>query len=87
MLVYRDAVAADAEAIEALFARNGWPPAWRDGIHPFHRFHSAAHEALGVARGRARVCSAARRGGCCRPGSALLPGCLPRPADRRRLSA
>ncbi len=55
MLVYRAAVPADADAIEAIFARNGWPPAWRDGIHPFHHFHSTAHEALGVARGHARV--------------------------------
>lgn len=55
MLVYRGAAPADADAIEALFARNGWPPAWRDGIHPFHHFHSTAHEALGVARGHARV--------------------------------
>lgn len=55
MLVYRGAVPADAGAIEALFARNGWPPAWRNGIHPFHHFHSTAHEALGVARGHARV--------------------------------
>jgi uncharacterized protein YjlB len=55
MLLYRAAVAADPDAIEALFARNAWPPAWRDGIHPFHHFHSTAHEALGVARGGARV--------------------------------
>lgn len=55
MLVYRAAVPADAGAIEALFSRNGWPPAWRDGVHPFHHFHSTAHEALGVARGHARV--------------------------------
>jgi uncharacterized protein YjlB len=55
MLVYRGAAPADADAIEALFARNRWPPAWRDGIHPFHHFHSTAHEALGVARGRGRV--------------------------------
>ncbi len=55
MLVYRQAVPADPDAIEALFAANGWPPAWRDGVHPFHHFHSTAHEALGVARGEATV--------------------------------
>jgi uncharacterized protein YjlB len=55
MLVYRAAVPADADAIEAVFASNGWPPAWRNGVHPFHHFHSTAHEALGVARGHARV--------------------------------
>ncbi len=55
LLVYRDAVPADAAAIEQVFAANRWPPAWRDGVHPFHHFHSTAHEALGVARGEASV--------------------------------
>src|SRR6201995_3522034 len=55
LLVYRDAVPADPAAIERLFAANRWPPAWRDGVHPFHHFHSSAHEALGVARGEATV--------------------------------
>ncbi len=43
------------EAAEALFARNGWPPAWRYGIHDFHHYHSTTHEALAVVRGAARV--------------------------------
>ncbi len=55
LLVYREAVPHDAAAIERRFADNQWPPAWRDGVHPFHHFHSTAHEALGVARGEARV--------------------------------
>src|ERR1700761_8179060 len=55
LLVYRQAVPADAAAIERVFAANAWPPAWRDGVHPFHHFHSTAHEALGVARGEATV--------------------------------
>ncbi len=55
LLVYRDAVPTDAVGIERLFAANGWPPAWRNGVHPFHHFHSAAHEVLGVARGRVSV--------------------------------
>ena len=55
LLVYRDAVPADADGIERLFAANRWPPAWRAGVHPFHHFHSTAHEALGVARGEASV--------------------------------
>lgn len=55
LLVYRKAVPADAIAIERLFAANRWPPAWRDGVHPFQHFHSTAHEVLGVARGEASV--------------------------------
>lgn len=55
LLVYRGALPADPVAIERAFAANRWPPAWRDGVHPFHHFHSTAHEALGVARGEASV--------------------------------
>jgi uncharacterized protein YjlB len=55
LLVYRDAVPADPARIERLFTANYWPPSWRDGVHPFHHFHSTAHEVLGVARGEAAV--------------------------------
>ena len=57
LLVYRHAVDLPdrdpATVFEVLFTANGWPAAWRNGIHPFHHFHSTAHEALGVYRGTA----------------------------------
>ncbi|MBL6458038.1 cupin domain-containing protein [Belnapia sp. T6] len=55
-LLYRAALPpGQPEAAEALFARHGWPPAWRNGIYPYHHYHPNAHEALAIARGRVRV--------------------------------
>ena len=55
LLVYRQAVPPDAAAIEHIFTANRWPAAWRDSVHPFHHFHSDAHEVLGVASGSGKV--------------------------------
>lgn len=58
LVVYRGAFALQgdpAAACEAMFARHGWPGAWRNGIYGFHHYHSTAHEVLGIAAGNARV--------------------------------
>lgn len=61
LLLYRSATIEtalsgdQAAAIEALFAANGWGRLWRNGVYPFHHYHSTCHEALGVARGWAEV--------------------------------
>lgn len=59
VLIYRGAAAVDgadtAVDMERLFARNAWANGWRDGIFPFHHYHSTAHEVLGIARGEAQV--------------------------------
>jgi len=60
-LVYRGAldlsrVNDPAAEIEKLFGANGWGrDTWRNGIFPFVHYHAMIHEALGIARGHARV--------------------------------
>ena len=44
-----------ARIFEETFAANGWRGSWRDGIFPYHHYHSTSHEVLGIARGEARV--------------------------------
>jgi uncharacterized protein YjlB len=58
-LVYKGAVAVDnahpEKTIEDLFSANGWGDMWRNGIYDYLHYHATVHEALGVARGHARV--------------------------------
>jgi uncharacterized protein YjlB len=59
LLIYPGVLATDgkdpAAAFEELFDRNRWPAAWRNGVFPFHHFHSNAHEALGIYSGEVIV--------------------------------
>jgi uncharacterized protein YjlB len=41
--------------VEGVFRHNGWGHFWRNGIYPYVHYHSLIHEAMGIARGRAKV--------------------------------
>jgi uncharacterized protein YjlB len=56
VLFYRNVLPKSADLagdMERIFAANGWPPQLRNGIYPFHHYHSTAHEVPGFAAGRA----------------------------------
>jgi len=59
LLVYRKAFTATGDEgaawLEQTFAANNWTNSWRNGIYPFHHYHSTSHEVLGVYSGSALV--------------------------------
>lgn len=59
IVIYRSVLTSDgddlAERFEAMFADQGWPPDWRDGVFDYHHYHSTAHETLGVFVGTAML--------------------------------
>jgi uncharacterized protein YjlB len=58
-LVYKSAIDVDnghpEKTMEGLFGANGWGDMWRNGIFDYVHYHATVHEALGIARGHARV--------------------------------
>ena len=58
LIVYRGALETGgvaAASCVALFDRNGWTGAWKNGVYAHHHYHSTEHEVLGVAAGWVRV--------------------------------
>ena len=45
----------DPDLIAETFANNKWSGSWRNGLYPFHHYHSTAHEVLGVYTGSVRI--------------------------------
>jgi len=42
--------------VRKLFESNGWTNSWKSGIFTYHHYHSNTHEALGIVRGKTRLC-------------------------------
>ena len=82
----RALAAPTPEAFEELFTRNRWPAAWRDGVFPFHHYHSNSHEALGVYAGEVTVQFGGEAGVTltAKPGDAIV---LPAGTAHKRLSS
>jgi uncharacterized protein YjlB len=57
LLLYRNAFSESnsegAAWLENRFAENNWTNSWRNGVYPFHHYHSTSHEVLGIYSGTA----------------------------------
>jgi uncharacterized protein YjlB len=87
LLVYPQVTAAiTPEYFEDLFTRNRWPAAWRNGVFPFHHYHSNSHEVLGVYEGEVTVQFGGDQGVTvtARPGDVIV---LPAGTAHKKLSA
>ena len=58
LVIYKKAfdIAENLDNImETRFATNNWGNAWRNGIYPYHHYHSTSHEVLGIYKGTAQL--------------------------------
>lgn len=58
LLIYKKTVKnseKDLDLFEKIFSRNNWRKPWRDGIYPFHHYHSNTHEVLGICSGSCKI--------------------------------
>jgi uncharacterized protein YjlB len=57
LLHYQKAFSEEGSAgagwLEQRFASNNWTNSWRNGVYPFHHYHSTSHEVLGIYSGSA----------------------------------
>ena len=44
-----------ADVMEETFASHNWTNSWRNGVFPYHHYHSITHEVVGVYSGHAQL--------------------------------
>jgi uncharacterized protein YjlB len=66
LLVYRNTFSergsAGAVWLENHFKSNSWYNSWRNGVFPYHHYHSITHEVLGVYEGSATLLLGGEKG-------------------------
>ncbi len=59
LLLFRNALPGGSgisgSEVQNLFAANNWSNGWKNGVYPFHHYHSTSHEVLGTYSGSASL--------------------------------
>ena len=55
LLLYQHAFSGSASNAEAMLKANAWGGLWRNGVYPYHHYHTTSHEVLIVVVGGADV--------------------------------
>lgn len=89
VLIYRGVLDIDSQSasdVEQKLKSNGWGGTWRNGVFPFHHYHSNTHEVLVCCAGEAEV----QFGGPSGPVPAVIAGdvvILPAGTAHKKISA
>ena len=60
LTIYRNALKT-SNAMN-LFKKNNWTSAWKNGVFPYHHYHSNTHEVLGIVKGEASITFGGEKG-------------------------
>ena len=55
LLLYQQAFSGSASDAEAMLKANQWGGVWRNGVYPYHHYHTTSHEVLIIVVGGADV--------------------------------
>ncbi|MGI9174733.1 MAG: cupin domain-containing protein [Rhodothermales bacterium] len=55
LLLYQQVLTGSAGDVEQMLKANAWSGVWRNGVYPYHHYHTTSHEVLVVVAGEADV--------------------------------